>query len=47
VLFGTCKYPDLPDGHYFAPYAFQIVDDGVLMLGQVLKILEDEEAKEN
>jgi len=47
VLFGTCKYPDLPDNHYFAPYAFQIVDDGILMVGQVLEILDGGEEKES
>jgi len=41
VLFATSQYPDLPTDHCFAPYAIQIVEDGVIVIGQILKFLED------
>ncbi len=41
VLFAMSQYPDLPDDHYLAPYAIQIVDDTVVIVGQVLRMVHE------
>lgn len=46
VLFAKSQYPDLPEDHYFTPIAMQVVEDGLVIIGQVIKIFSEKESEE-